>query len=77
MKELSCRFSPQAEVRIYVTETMQQDFKECQEMFRANPDDEKDCGSCSWNGKGSKFAVRLCELPTVSEKMMEVGNRHA
>ena len=76
MKELSYRFSPQAEVRICVTETMQQDFKECQEMFRANPDDEKDCGSCSWNGKGSKFSVRLCELPTVSEKMKEVGNSH-
>ena len=76
MKELSYRFSPQAEVRICVTETMQQDFKECQEMFRVNPDDEKDCGSCSWNGKGSKFTVRLCELPTVSEKMKEVGNSH-
>lgn len=72
MKERSYRFSPQAEVRICVTETMQQDFKECQEMFAANPDDEKDCGSCSWNGKGSKFSVRLCELPTVSEKMKEV-----
>ena len=71
MKELSCRFSPQAEVRIYVTETMQQDFNECQEMFAANPDDEKDCGGCSWNGiaKGSGLTVRLCKLPTVSEKM--------
>ena len=77
MKEIRYNPTPQVEVRIHVTEEMQQDFKECQEMFRANPDDEKDCGSCSWNGKGSKFSVRLCELPTVSEKMKEVGNRHA
>ena len=33
MKELSCRFSPQAEVRIYVTETMQQDFKGVRRCF--------------------------------------------
>ena len=59
---------------LFRSQTMQQDFKECQEMFRANPDDEKDCGGCSWNGiaKGSGLAVRLCELPTVSEKMKEV-----
>lgn len=76
MKEVSCRLSPEVEVRIHVSQTMQQDFNECQEMFAANPDDEKDCGSCSWNGKGSKFSVRLCELPTVSEKMKEAGKSH-
>ncbi|MCI8536726.1 MAG: hypothetical protein HFG68_14405 [Hungatella sp.] len=74
MKEICYNPTPQVEVRIHVSQIMQQDFKECQEMFRANPDDEKDCGGCSWNGmaKGSGLAVRLCELPTVSEKMKEV-----
>ncbi len=72
MKKVSCRLSSEVELWIHVTEEMEQDFKECQEMFAANPDDEKDCGGCSWNGKGSKFSVRLCELPTVSEKMKEV-----
>ena len=77
MKEICYNPTPQVEVRIHVSQTMQQDFKECQEMFAANPDDEKDCGSCSWNGKGSKFSVRLCELPMVSEKMKEVGKESA
>ncbi len=78
MKEICYNPTPQVEVRIHVSQTMQQDFNECQEMFAANPDDEKDCGGCSWNGiaKGSGLTVRLCKLPTVSEKMKEVGNSH-
>ena len=74
MKEIRYNPTPQVEVRIHVTEEMQQDFKECQEMFRVNPDDEKDCNGCSWNCrvKGSELPMRLCMLPTVQEKMMEI-----
>ena len=74
MKEIRYNPTPQVEVRIHVTEVMQQDFKECQEMFRVNPDDEKDCNGCSWNCrvKGSELPMRLCMLPTVQEKMMEI-----
>ena len=74
MKEIRYNPTPQVEVRIHVTEEMQQDFKECQEMFRVNPDDEKDCNGCSWNCrvKGSELPMRLCMLPTVQENMKEV-----
>ena len=60
MKRIRLFPSPHVEVRIFVTEEMEKDYKECREMSETLGDG-KDCDTCSWN-KVELMDIGLCGL---------------
>lgn len=74
-------FIPHAEVRIFVTDEMIKDFKECLEEERqlSNQDTltivkrkQKKCSDCSWNDCQLSLLFSLCELDALEEKINEL-----
>lgn len=61
MKKIKLFPAPNLEVRVYVTDKMEKDMKECKGLARVPGGPGKDCKTCSWNNV--EFGgVDMCEL---------------
>lgn len=70
-------FIPHAEIKIFVTDEMLKDFKECQEEAKRDPVpgeelELKQCSDYSWFGCHVYGDFGLCEIPALIEKMNEL-----
>lgn len=74
-------FVPHAEIRIFVTEEMIKDYKECREGSKLleNLDTRTKtirkhnrCEGCSWRDCKSDSFFWICEMPGIEEKMNEL-----
>lgn len=68
MKKIKLFPAPHVEVRIHLSDEMENDLQECRRMS-VLPGDGKDCDQCSWDRvrwQGTGF----CELPVVIEKVL-------
>lgn len=68
MRKIKLFPAPHVEVKIYVTDEMEADMRECMKGAECLGD-EKECDSCSWNGV-SLNGTGFCELPVVVEKIL-------
>ena len=59
---------PNVELRLHVSEQMEQDYKECAAKAES-PGDGKDCNTCSWREVELENTC-LCEWPVVCEKLI-------
>ena len=74
-------FIPHAELRVYVTDEMIKDYKECMECAMRDPAPEeellKQCRDCSWGDIHLFDDFVLCEIPALEEKMIELIEGHS
>jgi len=68
MKKIKLFPCPNVEIRIYVSERMERDYRECAAMAE-NPEGGKDCDTCSWRGAEIENTC-FCEWPVVYEKLI-------
>ena len=65
MKKIKLFPGPHIELKVYVSDQMEEDYKECARMAE-DPDCEgKECDSCSWNH------VMICDLGMCELEEME------
>ena len=73
MKEVRISPSPNMELCVRITDQMEKDFRECQEMA-AKEEDGADCNACSWRklvlDNGSQ-EIAACTLPEVIRELKE------
>ena len=73
-------FIPHAEIRVYVTDEMLKDYKECIGCAMGDPVPEeelKQCRDCSWGDIHLFDDFGLCEIPALEEKMRELIEGHS
>lgn len=68
MKKIKLFPAPRVEVKIYVSDEMVADMRECMKGAKSLGN-EKECDSCSWN-EVSLNGDGFCELPMVIEKIL-------
>lgn len=61
--------APRLEIRIYVSDQMIADLKECKRLAQVPGGPEADCDKCSWDGIGIDD-MDMCELPEVCRQVM-------
>ena len=61
MKKIKLFPGPHMELRIFVSDQMEEDYKECARMAESACGDGKDCDSCSWRDV-MIFGLGMCEL---------------
>ncbi len=70
MKKIKLFPAPNLEVRVYVTDKMEEDMKECKCLAKVPGGPGKDCKTCSW--EGVEFdSIGMCELPDVCRQVLE------
>lgn len=67
MKKIKIFPSPHVEVRVYVSEQMEKDMRQCQNSAQSSKD--LDCASCSWKDVNIP-KTGLCELPEIINKVI-------
>lgn len=72
-KRIKLHPAPRLEIRIYVSDQMVADLKECKRLAQVPCGAGKDCDKCSWAGIGIGD-MDVCELPEVWEKVL--GEEH-
>ena len=61
MKKIKLRPGPRMELKVYVSDQMEEDYKECERMAEAADFEGKDCDSCSWKDV-EILGLSMCEL---------------
>jgi len=69
MKKIKLLPAPHLEVRIFVSEHMEEDLKRCKELA-ALPGSGADCKQCSWNDV-QWGNTGMCELPAVIDRVLK------
>lgn len=67
MKKIKLFPSPHVEVRVLVSDQMEQDMKEC---WRKAFESGKDCDTCSWKDV-KPFGTGMCEQDEVIHKVLD------
>ena len=68
MKKIKLFPAPHVEVRIHMSDEMERDYAECQEMMKRGED--CDCDRCSW-ANVSIYGTGACELKGLKEQLGE------
>lgn len=68
MKRIKIYPCPNVEIRLHVSEQMERDLKECEELAKC-ADGGKDCDTCSWR-EVELENTGFCEWPIVREKLI-------
>lgn len=70
MKMVKLCPAPHVEVCVHVTDGMEKDLRECQQMEPLPEGKWKDCGQCSWQGV-AWLDTGFCNLPGVREAILD------
>ncbi len=74
MRKIKIFPSPHVEVRIYVTDEMEKDFKECKEAAESkDPEKCKDCSECSWFDSSIEH-IGMCQFPDIERHLLLNGS---
>lgn len=71
MKKIKIFPAPHVEVRVHVSEQMEKDMRECQEL--AQRCGVVDCDSCSWDDVVIDENTPLCTFQAVIDKVLGKG----
>lgn len=75
-KRIKLHPAPRLEIRIYVSDQMVADLKECKRLAQV-PGDGKDCDTCSWSDVEIDDAdIGMCELPEVCRQVLGEEDEH-
>ena len=66
MKKIKLFPAPHLELRIFVSDQMEKDYKECARMAEAADCEGKECDSCSWKDVRIE-TVGMCELEEMKQ----------
>lgn len=75
MKKIKLFPAPNLEVRVYVTDKMVEDLKECKCLAKVPDGSGKDCKTCSWRDVKIDD-VGMCELLDACRQALEEENEH-
>lgn len=66
MKKIKLFPGPHMELRVFVSDQMEEDYKECARMAEIINGDGKDCDSCSWKDVDI-LGLSMCELEEMQQ----------
>lgn len=69
MKKIKLFPAPNMEIRVYVTDAMEEDLKEHVRLAKIPGGPGKDCAACSWNDV-KVGGTCMCELPEVWRQVL-------